>query len=210
MSPDRSGVGGGRRRAEPPAESRRDELVLAAYRELAQRGFEGLRTREIAAAVGVNIATLHYYFPHKQDLVRSVVGHAMTRFRSTLSPEGAPADRLHAHFEGLRRLSREEPELFRVMGELALRAARDPEMATILRKTDDAWHETLRGLIDAAQREGAVSRDLDAESTSALIVAALKGTYLLPASSGQPRRLDQALRGLERGLGIDAARAGRR
>ena len=50
-------------RAEPKqqsavSEKRRQELVLAAYREIAQRGFEGLRTREVAAEVGVNIATL--------------------------------------------------------------------------------------------------------------------------------------------------------
>src|SRR5437588_3460227 len=124
-------------------ETTREALVGAAYAQLAEHGFEGLRTREIAGAVGVNIATLHYYFPHKQDLVRSVVGHAMARFRSTLSGSGAPADQLRAHFEGLRLLSRKEPQLFAVMGELALRAARDPAIAAILRKTDDTWHETL-------------------------------------------------------------------
>src|SRR5919201_6716908 len=128
--------------SEPETPSTREALVLAAYRELAERGFEGLRTREIAAAVGVNIATLHYYFPHKQDLVRSVVGHAMARFRSTLLAEGPASERLRAHFDGIRRLSREEPELFAVMGELALRASRDAAIATILRKTDDTWHAT--------------------------------------------------------------------
>ena len=76
-------------RARAP-ETTREALVGAAYAQLAEHGFEGLRTREIAGAVGVNIATLHYYFPHKQDLVRSVVGHAMARFRSTLSGSGAP------------------------------------------------------------------------------------------------------------------------
>ena len=45
--------------APPTTEPRRDELVLAAYREIAENGFEGLRTREVASAVGVNIATLH-------------------------------------------------------------------------------------------------------------------------------------------------------
>ena len=191
-----------KRASEPAGRSTREALVLAAYRELAERGFEGLRTREIAGSAAVNIATLHYYFPGKADLVRSVIGHAMSRFRSTLVGEGAPADRLRAHFAGLRRLSREEPELFAVMGEVALRAARDPATATILRKTDDAWHETLRGLIAAAQREGGVDRGLDPDAMAALIVAALKGTYLLPASSGQPRRLDQALGELERSLGL--------
>ena len=72
--------------AEPRAEPRKDALVAAAYTVLATRGFEGLRTREVAAMVGVNIATLHYYFPHKEDLIRGVVAYAMGRFRGTLEP----------------------------------------------------------------------------------------------------------------------------
>jgi len=40
----------------------RTALVKAAFQVLAQQGFEGLRTRAVAAAVGVNVATLHYHF----------------------------------------------------------------------------------------------------------------------------------------------------
>ena len=74
------------------SEKRREELVLAAYREIAERGFEGLRTREVANEVGVNIATLHYYFPTKESLIRAVLDHAMGRFRTTLTPRGSPSD----------------------------------------------------------------------------------------------------------------------
>ena len=105
--------------AEPRAEPRKDALVAAAYTVLATRGFEGLRTREVAAMVGVNIATLHYYFPHKEDLIRGVVGYAMGRFRGTLGGAGSAEDQLRTHFVGLRRLARHEPGLLAVMAELA-------------------------------------------------------------------------------------------
>ena len=131
----------------PKAEPRREALVLAAYRLLAERGFEGLRTRDIAGAVKINVATLHYYFPTKEALVRAVVGHAFSRFRTTLVPSGRTTTLLKAHFDGLRRLGREEPELFAVMGELALRAARDETMAAIVRETDQQWHATIRKAI---------------------------------------------------------------
>src|SRR5438046_984796 len=110
-------------------EARRDELVLAAYREIAENGFEGLRTREVAGVVGVNVATLHYYFPSKEDLIKAVVGHAMSRFQSTLATEGSAIERLRGHFTGLRRLAREEPQLFATMAELMLRASRDKALA---------------------------------------------------------------------------------
>src|SRR2546425_5823563 len=131
-----------------------EALVQAAYELLAERGFEGLRTREVAAQVGVNVATLHYYFPTKESLIRGVVGHAMSRFRTTLVASDSTGARLRRHFEGLRRLAREEPELFAVMGELALRSRRDRAIAAILRGTDDVWHATLRGLLRRAQKDG--------------------------------------------------------
>jgi hypothetical protein len=40
------------------------------------------------------------------------------------------------------------------------------------------------------------------DDVAGLIVAALRGSFLLPASSRSPRRLDQALRQLERWLGL--------
>ena len=126
------------------SEPRRESLVLAAYRILADRGFEGLRTREVAAAVKINIATLHYYFPTKEALVAAVLAHAMARFRTTLTGGDDAAAMLRSHFAGLRRLEREEPELFAVMGELALRAARDKTIAGIMSEVDQTWHATLR------------------------------------------------------------------
>src|SRR2546428_5725426 len=179
------------------AEPRRDELVRAAYRLLAERGFEGLRTRDVAGAVGVNIATLHYYFPTKETLVGGVVQYALGRFRATLAPEGRATVLLRSHFDGLRRLSREEPEVFAVMGEVALRAARDPGIAAIMHEVDQIWHATLRALLHRAQKDGAVDKKVGVNDAAALIVAALKGVYLLPAGSPRPPQPPPALRTLQ-------------
>src|SRR5436309_2317915 len=78
---------------EPKADRRR-ALIAAAYGRIATAGFEGLRTRDVAADVGVNIATLHYYFPTKEALIRSVIGQAMQRFGETLPAGGSPVDQL--------------------------------------------------------------------------------------------------------------------
>jgi AcrR family transcriptional regulator len=190
----------------PTTEAKRDALVHAAYREIAANGFEGLRTREVAAAVGVNIATLHYYFPSKEDLIRGVVGFALTRFQTTLPARGEAHAQLRQHFQGLRRLAREEPELFKVMGELAQRAARDRGMAEMLRKMDDVWSSTLRTLLRRAVDSGAIAKTVDPEDMSALIVSMLKGVYLLPAASANVERLERPLRQMERLLGLRATR----
>jgi AcrR family transcriptional regulator len=177
---------------------RQEALVQAAYDLLAERGFEGLRTRDVAEKVGVNIATLHYYFPTKEKLIRGVVGYAMAQFRSTLTPAGSPGEQLRTHFAGLRRLAREEPALFTVMGELAMRAHRDRAIAAIVRDVDKTWQAMLAALLRHAVKEGAVSADANPEELAALIVATLKGTFILPPDGREAKAVDRQLRALER------------
>ena len=179
-------------------EDRRDALVRAAFNQIAERGFEGLRTREVAAEVGVNIATLHYYFPTKEALIRGVIAHAMQRFRTTLAPHGAAGDPLRRHLRAVRTLLRDEPQVGAVMGELALRSARDASLAQIMRETYDAWHRTLRGLLKRAARDEQLAPDLNSDDVAALIMATLTSMTLPTIASAQ--RVDQAFRQLERVL----------
>jgi AcrR family transcriptional regulator len=185
-------------------EDRQEALVRAAFNQIAERGFEGLRTREVAAGVGLNIATLHYYFPTKEALIRGVVAHAMDRFRSTLAPHGSPADQLRNHLRAVRKLLRDEPEVGAVMGELALRSARDPAMARIMGEAFQAWQRTLRGLLQRAARDGHLARDLDYDDVAALVMATL--TSMTLPSTASADRTDRAFRQLERWLGLRSSK----
>ena len=187
----------------PSNPDRRRTLVLAAYHQLAERGFEGLRTRDVAMAAGVNVATLHYYFPTKEELIRAVLAHAMERFRSTMDVGASTGDLLRAHFDGLRRLQREEPELFGVMGELALRSARDPAIRELYQQTTDVWRQTIRGLLVKAAKDGSIPAPRDPEAAATLVVAAVSGVSMIPTD--QPARLDQTLHELQRSLGVEAS-----
>src|SRR5256886_13439199 len=186
------------------SEKRRQELVLAAYREIAERGFEGLRTREVADSVGVNLGTLHYYVPTKESLIRAVLDHAMERFRSTLAPHGSPSDQLRNYLRSVRGLLVEEPELGAVMAELALRSVRDRSIGSIMNQMYDLWHVTLRGLLRRAVREGGLRPELDSDAVAALIIATL--TSLTLPVMADARRGDRALRQLELWLGVAARR----
>jgi len=182
------------------SERRRQELVQAAFNQIAERGFEGLRTRDVAAEVGVNIATLHYYFPTKEALIGGVLEHAMTRFRSTLTPHGSPATQLRNHLRSVRKLMTDEPELGIVMGELALRSARDRSIEKIFNQTRDAWQTAMKALLRRGVREGNLRADLDSEAVATVVIAVLTA-LTIPPLRDSPRG-DQALRQLERWLGI--------
>ncbi len=187
------------------SEKRRRALVLTAYREIAEVGFEGLRTREVAAEVGVNVATLHYYFPTKEALIRGVVEHAMERFRSTLEPHGSPKDQLRNYLHGVRRLLVQEPELGAVMAELVLRSVRDRATGKILEQMYATWLTTTRGLLRRAVKEGALRPEMDSDAVAAMIVSTV--TAMTLPVMGATGRGEQALRQLEKWLGITSPRS---
>ncbi|HET7418814.1 MAG TPA: TetR/AcrR family transcriptional regulator [Candidatus Dormibacteraeota bacterium] len=174
--------------------------MLAAFHQLAAHGFEGLRTRDVAAAAGVNIATLHYYFPTKEAMIRAVLEHAMSRFRTTLEPHGSTADQLRSHLRAVRRLMAAEPELGTVMMELAMRASRDDSLRAIVNEMFAAWQTTMRGLLRRAARDGKLRPEASGDATAALIMGTLMAANLAPMADA--RRGEQAIHQLERLLGI--------
>ncbi len=186
------------------ASGNRRALVLAAYARIASDGFEGLRTRDVAADVGVNIGTLHYYFPSKEALIRAAVRHTTATFFATLYREGSPADQLRGHLETLRHLLKTDQELWVVSSEIALRAARDDAIADIVRHADDQWFAFLRGLVARGVDQGCLDGRLQPEGVAVALISAIKGLSMPTMGSFRPERIDQTFDQLERWLGLSA------
>jgi AcrR family transcriptional regulator len=185
-----------------PKSDRRRALVAAAFQRIANTGFEGLRTRDVAADVGVNIATLHYYFPTKEALIRGVIGHAMQRFSETMPHEGSPLVQLRGHLQALSKLMKEDQQLWAVMGELVLRAPRDSDLAHVFQQTDTFWQRTLSDLLRRCIDERAIDPELEPDDMAALMIVAFKGVSLPTVTGLRPEVADQVFRQLERLLGL--------
>jgi AcrR family transcriptional regulator len=181
---------------------RRRALVDAAFRRIASEGFEGLRTRDVAADAGVNIATLHYYFPTKEALIRGVIGYAIRRFIATMPGDGTPIVQLRGHLFEVATLLKSDPQLWTVMSELLQRAPRDADLERIFRQTDEFWHRKLRELIAACIAHGSVDRSLDADGMAALMIAAIRGLGLPTATGFNPDLIEKVFQQFERLLGI--------
>jgi len=188
--------------AEQPRPDRRQALVAAAFQRIASEGFEGLRTRDVAGDAGVNIATLHYYFPTKEALIRGVIGHAMQRFAATIPSQGSGLEQLQGHLRALSRLIKDDQQLWAVMGELVLRAPRDPDLAQTFHQSDAFWHRTLRDLIVRCIMSGAANDQLDADDAAALTIAAIRGLSLPTVGGVDVGRVNRVFRQLERMLGL--------
>jgi AcrR family transcriptional regulator len=177
-------------RARPGGDQRRQDLVQAAYGIIAAEGFEGLRVRDVAARAGVNIATLHYYFHTKEDLIRGVVDLLLQRFLTQTAPAAPAADapgpaQLAQVFADPDYQLQTTPEMFVVLTELHLRAGRDPAIRALLQPLDDGWRAHLTALCAAGQQAGTLRPDQDPARTAALLIALVKGLSL-QAISGLP------------------------
>jgi AcrR family transcriptional regulator len=181
---------------------RRQALILAAFHTIAEKGFEGLRVRSVAAQVGINGATLHHYFPTKEDLIQAVVEYTLNRLRSIMEGAalaGTPAEKLQAHLRRLYQLMREEPAIFVVLTEISLRAQHQP-MTHYLLQQHAAWQELLAGILREGIEGQTWSSDLDPIATAATIITLMEGASLWAASA--PERGEQVLTQLGKWLGI--------
>ena len=157
---------------------RRREVVKAAYSLIAEKGFEGLRTREVATKVGINSATLHYYFPTKETLIQGVVEHLIDELKTSRVVTDASTlatDRLRAEFSDIKVRLKEAPEQLVVLTELALRAWRNPGIAQILKYLDQGWRQHLVSIFNAGIAEGTFRTGLDVEATAGAMMTQLRG-----------------------------------
>ncbi len=167
----------------PHGEAQRRALVYAAYRLIAERGFEHLRTRDVAGRAGVNIATLHYYFKTKEDLIRGVVDYLVQHFATAHSatPQGAPQtplDELREEFADADYQARATPEPYIVLFELFLRSLRDAAVRDILRGMNAHWQRHITRYLTDGARQGQFRADLDIAAAAPALIALIKGSVL--------------------------------
>ncbi|HEY3331927.1 MAG TPA: TetR/AcrR family transcriptional regulator [Capsulimonadaceae bacterium] len=165
----------------PKQQAKRDErmqsLVAAGYDTIALVGFEGMRTRDIAAAAGVNIATLHYYFKRKADMIHAIAEHILDEVLAIRSgaPSGPEQDELTVFVESILARFADDPSLFIVLGEISLRSIRDAECAGALKRLDDGLVIHVGGILVRSIESGVYSAQLSPPLAAAIIVSQIKG-----------------------------------
>jgi AcrR family transcriptional regulator len=164
-------------------EQRRQSLVEAAYHLIAEGGFEQLRTRDVAARAGVNIATLHYYFARKEDLIQGVVEYLLQQFMTAYLPGSSfemrtPLEQIRGELVEMQYLLQEKPDLFIVMNELALRSLRDPAVRAHFTWLEKGWHGYLEGVLRRGKEQGLFRSNLDADGGATWLILLIKGTTL--------------------------------
>jgi len=183
---------------------RKTALLQATFDVIAELGFEGLRTRAVADRAGVNVATLHYYFPGKQALIEGVAQFLGAKFVALHGPPPEPSgfaalDRLRQEFSDGRYYFDHEPDLLMVLQEFTMRGRRDPEVQKVVEMMYGHWRDNLEKMVRAGLAEGTFRSELDPEETLAMLHCVFLG-----ASTRQENDFGDVQRAVERWLLTEA------
>ncbi len=166
-----------RRRA--PNDDRRAAIASAARALIVEKGVEGLRTRDIAERVGINVATLHYHVPTKEALIELVAESLQLFFRtqSIVRPRAhlSAAEKMDLEFVDFREVALERPEIMLVFSELMERARRDERVAAAIVPIKKKWRQMLVELLSEGVREGAYRKDLDPDAFATVLMSTMIG-----------------------------------
>ena len=169
-----------RRDAAPVYQARRAEIIAAAGRAFLADGYRATSFRDIAEAVGVDRASLYYYFESKQDLFRAATGAAVARnvadAEAVAATDRAPAEKL---VEIVTKLLEsytvtDYPYMFMFLQEDVNRVADDP---------GDPWAREMNDL----------SRRYDRAVTAIIEEGVARGAFVV---AGPPHVLTKALIGM--------------
>jgi AcrR family transcriptional regulator len=166
------------------SDDRRIAIALAARGLIVEKGFEGLRTRDIAERVGINVATLHYHVPTKEALIELVAQSMHDEFRAQgqRRPRAglSPLQCLRLELDDYRETLADMPELLDVFAELLMRSARDAKVRQVIGPLHTYWLRQIEDILARGRADGTFRADIDPRAGALMITGALKGISRLP------------------------------
>lgn len=188
MSPSRA------RQSAAPSETL-SQILDVAERLAQTRGFNGFSYADIAAELGVTKASLHYHFPSKADLGRSLIDRysigfadALTRIEQSGRPAYAQLQRYVQIYGDVLKAGR-----ICLCGMLAAEYTTLPAgMQEAIRAFFDFNERWLARVLDAGRTDGSVTFDGAAADAARAITSALEGAMLLARPYGGAARFDSA------------------
>jgi len=156
-------------------------LLEAAVVELAEKGWGGLRTRELADRAGVNKGLVHYYFGSMDNVRLETVAMLMSGMVNEAAASLLEAPTL---VEGIREFGsslggfRSDDPRGVVLMEAMIHVPRDERLGEMMLRALDFYEEALRQRVEADVAAGRLGADTDAGGLATALTATLDGLVL--------------------------------
>jgi AcrR family transcriptional regulator len=172
---DRS-IARGRRSADRHggAEEKRRQILDAAVRVFARRGFHSSRVGDIAEEAGVAHGLLYHYFSSKDEVLQTVFrenwSELLARFEQVAASDEPADEKLLGIVKILLRTWRNDPDLVTVM---VREVGRSAHLASQVEDIGKGF-EVIQRVIEQGQAEGVFREELDARLASWVVYGGLE------------------------------------
>lgn len=154
---------------------RRDELLDAATRLFAERGYHGTTIEDVVATAGVAKGTVYWYYRSKKALFLAVLERIAGAFRDELARRltdvSSPLERLQIAVDGVARLAGKRPDLYRLYFQQVFDA--DDVFVAERAKISERIRAELAGVLDEAIRRKEIPKQ-DPQLLSRMIIGAVE------------------------------------
>ena len=156
-------------------EEKRRQILNAAVRAFARKGYHACRVGEIAEEAGVAYGLVYHYFGSKEEVLQTIFRETWIQMLARIEEmeaEGDPAsEQVRKVTALLLRTWKRDPDLVRV---LVREVTRSPEQ--MRRQIDEIGHayEVLEGIIAQGQKTGEFRGDIDSKLAATVFYGALE------------------------------------
>ena len=186
----------------------RERILEVAQAMVQERGYNAVSFRDLAAAVQVKAASIHYYFPNKEDLGEALVERYRDFFRAgrtALDQKGLPpARRLKQYVDVVRAAFRETGRMC-LCGVLAAEMSSLPDrVAESVRaffSENEAW---LAGVLAAGRAAKQFRFEGSAEHAAEGLFASIEGALMSAWTFNDESRITRVARLMFESLEVDS------
>jgi TetR/AcrR family fatty acid metabolism transcriptional regulator len=156
-------------------EEKRRQILDAAVRAFARKGYHACRVGEIAEEAGVAYGLVYHYFGSKEEILQTIFRDTWTQMLARIAELEAEGDSASEQVRKvtalLLRTWRRDPDLVRV---LVREVTRSPEQ--LQQQIDEIGHgyEALERIVRRGQEAGEFRRDIDPQLAATIFYGALE------------------------------------
>jgi AcrR family transcriptional regulator len=164
----------------------KEQLLAAAARVIAVRGYEGARVSEIAAEAGLSTGAIYAHYEGKADLLCAAIDRrGPDAVAGLLDAGGSGSVAGTLKFLGARLVSGVRTGRARIRGDVLIESLaasrREPKVAAVLRESIEAREEHLSEVIRRGQASGEISGAVSPDAVSRLCMLLALGAVVTRA-----------------------------
>jgi len=165
------------------------EILDIGLQLVQERGYNGFSYADIATAIGIRKASIHYYFPSKQDLVQSVLANYRREFADKLEQINNQSHSWPHKLQLFFGLYRETLENNKKLCLCSMMAAELQSFPEEIReelngffRANESW---VGKVLEEGHKAGEFTLSIPAAEQARILVAFVQGAQLLSRSSGE-------------------------